>query len=158
MNYFELFEIPQAFAIDVVAIDKKYLELQRKFHPDRFIGKPENERIEAAQKSADVNEGYRILKDSLLRAQYLLKLNGIMVGCEAEDNEKASSELLEEMMELGERMQSSEAYKHEMEKTISTISELFAKGDIKGAAQCYFRAKFLWRLMDNAKKGVSHAA
>lgn len=172
MNYFELFSLPVSFDIPEKELTRSYLNLQRQFHPDRFVNAPENEKLKAAQKSADINEGYKILKDDLLRAQCLLALKGVIVGREKADNIKPSQALLAEMMELGEQFMEcgtqgsvecvQRIYQQEMKRSITEMSAQFAKGDYPAAADLYFRAKFVWRLIDNAKlklKGISsHAA
>ncbi|HEY0847472.1 MAG TPA: co-chaperone HscB, partial [Noviherbaspirillum sp.] len=36
-NHFELFHLPQRFAIDMAELDKAYREVQGQVHPDRFV-------------------------------------------------------------------------------------------------------------------------
>jgi molecular chaperone HscB len=36
-NHFELFHLPQRFAIDSGALDKAYHEVQNRVHPDKFV-------------------------------------------------------------------------------------------------------------------------
>lgn len=76
-NYFELFGLPQCFRFDPARLERAYRKLQSEVHPDRFAaGSAQQQRV-ALQSSARVNEAYRALKDPVLRAQYLLELNGI---------------------------------------------------------------------------------
>ena len=43
MNHFELFDIPVSFFPDTAVVSKKYLMLQKKFHPDFFANSSEAE-------------------------------------------------------------------------------------------------------------------
>jgi molecular chaperone HscB len=98
---FSLFGIAPVFDIDLKQLEAAYFSEQRKFHPDRFIGKSEQERLAAMQRSVDINKAYQVLKEPLSRAQYLLKLQGITVGSE-KDSVKPSQALLVEVMEWRE--------------------------------------------------------
>lgn len=76
MNYFELFSIPASFTIDQASLSEIYRELQKQYHPDKFAMNSDSERLAAMQKSTEINDAYQTLKDSCLRAQYLLLLAG----------------------------------------------------------------------------------
>jgi molecular chaperone HscB len=76
-DYFALFGLPRSYSVDEGALDVAYRKLQSVVHPDRFASAAEPERRRALQASARVNEAYRVLKDPVERAQYLLSLNGI---------------------------------------------------------------------------------
>ena len=53
-----------------------------KSHPDKLLNKTQTERIVALNHSADANQAYATLKDSLLRAKHLLSLNNISIDQE----------------------------------------------------------------------------
>ncbi len=76
-NHFELFGVPERFAVDAEALERRYRALQSEVHPDRYATAGETERRLALQSSARVNEAYRALKDPLARAEYLLSLHGV---------------------------------------------------------------------------------
>jgi molecular chaperone HscB len=40
-NHFELFGLPQTYALDRAKLDAAYRELQNAVHPDRFAAQPE---------------------------------------------------------------------------------------------------------------------
>ncbi|MEQ8955070.1 MAG: Fe-S protein assembly co-chaperone HscB, partial [Gammaproteobacteria bacterium] len=75
-NYFQLFDLNPAFAVDLAVLEQKYHELQNKLHPDRFAGESERERMQAVQLSSYLNEAYNTLRKPLARAAYLLQLRG----------------------------------------------------------------------------------
>ncbi|MHB1092412.1 Fe-S protein assembly co-chaperone HscB [Thiobacillus sp.] len=76
-TYFELFGLPQSYALDRNKLDTAYRELQNTVHPDRFASRPEADQRVAMQWATQVNEAYQTLKHSVSRGVYLLKLQGI---------------------------------------------------------------------------------
>ena len=76
-DYFSLFQLEPAFALDETALERAYHALLAQFHPDRYAGKPGVEQRVAAQLCADINSGYRILSDEVCRAEYLLQQAGV---------------------------------------------------------------------------------
>jgi len=76
-DYFSLFQLEPAFALDETALERAYYALLAQFHPDRYAGKPQVEQRVAAQFCADINSGYRVLSDEVSRAEYLLQQVGV---------------------------------------------------------------------------------
>jgi molecular chaperone HscB len=82
VNYFELFSLPVTFPIDQARLSATYRELQKQYHPDKFVMQNDAERLRAMQKSTEINDAYQTLKNSCLRAQYLLLLDGVDIALE----------------------------------------------------------------------------
>jgi molecular chaperone HscB len=99
-NHFELFGVPERFAVDADALERSYRALQSEIHPDRFAAAAETERRLALQSSARVNEAYRALRDPVGRAQYLLALHGVDALAEADS--ALAPEFLEQQLERRE--------------------------------------------------------
>jgi len=97
-DYYELFGIPRSLNISLDDLQKRYYELSRQLHPDRFMRKPEAERQRALDLSSSLNDANRTLKDPIKRAQYLLKLEGFDIG--EQGSKDVPPELLEEVFEL----------------------------------------------------------
>lgn len=76
-NHFELFGLVPAFSLDPGRLDLAYREIQARIHPDRFAHAGDAERRASMQWTTQVNEAYRTLKSPVLRARYLLELNGV---------------------------------------------------------------------------------
>ena len=76
-NYFELFGMSAGFLVDVPELARRYRELQKVVHPDRFAAAGRVSQRLSLQSATLVNEAYETLKDPLKRAQYLLRLRGI---------------------------------------------------------------------------------
>ena len=75
-NYFELFQLPQAFELDQAALASAYRKVQQQVHPDKFAGTPAAEQRMAVQFAALVNQAFDTLRHSVKRAEYLLSLAG----------------------------------------------------------------------------------
>jgi molecular chaperone HscB len=99
-NHFQLFGMPERFAVDADALERRYRALQSEIHPDRFAAAAETERRLALQSSAQVNEAYRALRNPVDRAQYLLSLHGI--DAMADNGSALSLEFLERQLERRE--------------------------------------------------------
>jgi curved DNA-binding protein CbpA len=67
-DYFAFFHQPRRPWIDLEKLEEKYRELARSTHPDQSA-QPSND-------FAQVNEGYRLLRDPKSRLQHLLELEG----------------------------------------------------------------------------------
>jgi molecular chaperone HscB len=102
-DHFELFGIPVRFEVDTAELDRRYRELHREVHPDRFATAPEAERRVSMQLATRVNEAYQTLKSPLKRAVYILQLRG--VDPKFETNTAMPPEFLMEQMSWRERIE-----------------------------------------------------
>ena len=101
-NDFELFELPQQFALDRAQLDDRWKAMQREAHPDRFAAEGAAAQRVAMQWSVRINEGYQRLKDPLKRAAYLCELRGAPVN--AESNTAMPPAFLMQQMEWRETL------------------------------------------------------
>ena len=106
-NHFELFGLPQVYALDLEHLDRAYLDIQSKIHPDRHALAGDAERRASMQMTMQVNEAYRTLKSPVQRAKYLLELNGIDVGFET--NTVMPTDFLVQQMEIREKLEEAKA-------------------------------------------------
>ncbi len=90
-NHFELFHLPQQFAVDAQALDSAYRDVQNRVHPDKFVNATDAEKRVAMQWATRANEAYQTLKHPQKRAQYLCELNG--VDLQTESNTAIAEEL-----------------------------------------------------------------
>lgn len=100
MNYFQLFQLPAQFEVDLTELGTRYLALQKQFHPDNFASASERDRLLAVQQAANINDGYHSLKQPLLRAEHLLALRGVKIS--AEQRSFTDTAFLMQQMELRE--------------------------------------------------------
>ena len=101
-SYFELFGLPQAFALDTERLDRAYREIQSQVHPDRFAHAGDAERRASLQWTTRVNEAYQALKNPVMRAKHLLELQGVDVAFET--NTQMPSDFLLEQLETREAL------------------------------------------------------
>ena len=74
-NPFALFDLPVAFQVDSALLNERYLALQKSHHPDNFSAASAQEQRLAIQKSAEINDALRILKDPITRADSIIAIN-----------------------------------------------------------------------------------
>ncbi|MDH5484705.1 MAG: Fe-S protein assembly co-chaperone HscB [Gammaproteobacteria bacterium] len=99
-NFFEIFQVPAGFVVDFDKVDPLYRELQKSYHPDRFVSSTDQERRLAIQNASLINQAYQTLKEPVPRAQYLLKLKGMDI--DAETDTTMDAEFLMQQMEFRE--------------------------------------------------------
>ena len=108
-NHFDLFHLPQHFAIDLAALDRAYHEVQNQVHPDKFVSAADAEKRVAMQWATRANEAYQTLKSPFKRAAYLCELNG--VDLQIESNTTMPREFLMQQMEWREALEDAKAAK-----------------------------------------------
>jgi len=151
MNFFTLFNLLEQFDLDLKTLEQRYFELQKEFHPDRVKGKTEPERLLLVRKSADINQGYRTLKNKVSRVEHLLEIKNIFVTREQNNTYKPSQKTLMLQLEFSERIEDEsedkEKIKLEVKELLNNAFNNFNKYYIEGAfeqaASEYFLIKFL---------------
>lgn len=103
-------------------MEKRFYELSREFHPDRFTTSGIEAQRLSLEKMSLLNEAYRTLKDPAERRGYLLKLEGI------ESKSKAPTELAEAWFEAQEDPAALEGFER-------TLNEFRAKTEASISAQ-----------------------
>src|SRR5215831_15119538 len=102
MNYFAIFDLPPKLWIEMSELERKFLQLSWKLHPDNFVNATEQERELSLKRSSELNDAYRTLRDPISRVEYLLAIEGERK--EGEKKQQAPPELLEEVFELNESL------------------------------------------------------
>jgi molecular chaperone HscB len=102
LNYFAIFEMPRKLWIDMSSLERKFLQLSWKLHPDNFVNATDLERELSLKRSSELNDAYRTLRDPVARVEYLLAIEGARK--EGEKKQQAPPELLEEVFELNESL------------------------------------------------------
>jgi len=86
------------YDLDLADLEDRYRDLSRKLHPDRFAKADPRARRASLQRSVQLNEAWRALKDPFRRAEYLLSLAGVSLAKEV------PAPLLMETLELREEL------------------------------------------------------
>ena len=77
---FELFGLPERFALDQAALDSQWKALLRETHPDKFASEGAVAQRVAMQWAVRINEAYQRLKNPLSRGMYLCERRGAPVN------------------------------------------------------------------------------
>ena len=126
-DHYEVLGLPRRYHLDAAELEQRYLALQKETHPDRFAKALPRERLEAVVRNTELNDAYKILKQPIRRAEYLLKLEGIDIGDERPQSTTAATkqlvvdpQLLIEIMELRELL--AEARADENERRVAALA------------------------------------
>lgn len=116
-DYFSVFGLERKLNLDEAALQRDFYRLSREFHPDKFARASAADQQRAMEKSSQLNDAYRALKDPIARTQHLLALEGVKLeeqssaatqAARASGTEKTQvvpPELLEEVFELNMQLQ-----------------------------------------------------
>jgi len=75
-DYFAFFGLPQKLTLSTSDLQTRFYSLSRQFHPDRFARRAPAEQEYALNATAFLNDAYRVLRDPIQRAEYLLAAKG----------------------------------------------------------------------------------
>ncbi len=137
-DHFSFFGLPRKLNLDVAALGREFYGLSRKLHPDLYARASGQEQEWSLEKSSQLNDAYRTLKDPISRTEYLLKLEGVQLEEQskaATDQARATGqekkqvvppELLEEVFELNMQIQELRMSKQMGEADPETIEQLRA--------------------------------
>jgi molecular chaperone HscB len=100
MNYFEVFELKALLGIDLKALERKFHDLSRQYHPDYFTTASADEKSRALRMTALLNDAYRTLRHPTRRVEYLLSIYGLKA-----DGSKVPQALLMEVFEINEQLE-----------------------------------------------------
>jgi molecular chaperone HscB len=98
-DYFTALDLPRKLGIDLSDLERRYHEQSRRFHPDFYQTASVRERRVSLENSALLNKAYRVLRDPLSRAEYLVKLESA-TGTDIPSEPPQA--LFEEILELNE--------------------------------------------------------
>ena len=110
MDFFAFLGLPRKLNLDMGDFEQRYRALSRQFHPDYFYNAAPAERRASLEKSSYLNDAYRTLRNPILRAEYLLKLEGVGQGGSGATAEREGfsravpAGLLEEVFALNEEL------------------------------------------------------
>lgn len=155
-DYFDLLGLPRRWQVDRNALERSYLERSQKVHPDGFVGQSSATQRAAVEASSRLNAAYRVLRDPIARAEYLVKLGGIDLDSSdpVTGSPQPSQEFLIRMIELRERLgeEDGAAIHDEIEaRAEQAVDEAIAaldRGDIKVAARELVARRYYQRFLD----------
>ena len=103
-DHFAVFGLPRTLNLDEAELEQDFFALSRRFHPDFFVTKSADQQILSLKKTSALNNAYRVLKNKISRAEYLIELEtGVAFG-ESGEAKQVPTELLSDVMEIRERI------------------------------------------------------
>jgi molecular chaperone HscB len=157
MNYFELYNLPEQFELDLVKLKQHYQTLQKLTHPDRFASASEQQKRMYLTKNSQVNDAYSVLKSPISRGEHLLELRGLELA--NEQDTVGDVEFLMEQMEWREALDDADSVEaleklladnqqvlEQQEKTIAVLLLNNNEQDNHTAAQELRKMKFMIKL------------
>ena len=118
-NYFELFNLPEKFQIDLEMLQENYRAIQKEIHPDRFATSSENEKVQSMIKSTQANDAFQTLKSPIKRAKYILSLH------KSVEKITLPPDFLMQQMEWEEHFETIEKNSSELTEFKSTINKKY---------------------------------
>jgi len=127
INYFELFEIPVSYDVDLNQVQHRYRDLQKAVHPDKYANSSSQERRISMQQTSFINQALHTLKHPVERAVYLLQLKGVDFAMDNQTTMDAA--FLMEQMEMREKLEIVD----EQDDPIAELDRMLA--DVKKSVQ-----------------------
>lgn len=144
LNPFEILNLEPSYSLDLDVLESQYFATQKKTHPDQFSQGNEKEKAIALNKSTAVNQAYLLLKDPLLRAEYLLKQAGI----ELYSNDPI---FLEQIMAWNESLSQGENLRQELKmkekQLLDTLEGAFAFKEYEKASHALYQLAYIKKLL-----------
>ncbi len=106
-NPFSTLGLAPQFALDRKLLDAAYRQLSKSLHPDRHVEAAAAQRRRVLASAIDVGDAYRLLKDPLRRAKWLIERAAQLAGQQAsviQQLERADPEFLMDIMEQREAL------------------------------------------------------
>lgn len=155
MNYFDLFGLPVTLKVDRSSLTKKYVELQKRYHPDFYTQETEAEQQAALEASSNINKALKVLQNQDETIKYVLQQKGLL---EEEEKYTLPPEFLMEMMELNEELSDDSAaavaaFEASIYNDVKDIIENYTDDtasahDLLKVKDYYFKKKYLQRILD----------
>jgi molecular chaperone HscB len=158
-DHFAVLGVARRYEVDLGEVEARYKELSRKVHPDRFAKADPRARRASLQRTVQLNEAWRTLKDPVRRAEYLLSLGGMKVA--SEEDRTVPPALLMETLERREELAEArlggddakvrrlgEATRARVAEIMRAIAAGFEAGQLEEVAQALVALRYERRFLD----------
>lgn len=146
---FQILNLEKSYSLDLTVLEKHYFAEQKKSHPDQFSQADEEKKADALKKSTALNQAYLILKNPLLRAEYLLEEAGI---------EKLAHDpsFLGKVMTWNERLERGEEltseFRDEEVILLKTLDKAFSDKDYEKARMAVYSLTYVQQLIKRGRR------
>jgi molecular chaperone HscB len=166
MNYFDFYEIPEAFNVDEALVKKKFYQLSKQYHPDFYANEGDEKQQEILELSTLNNKAYQTLLNPAKRLEYVLRLHNLVAeGAKPQ----LPSGFLMEMMDINERLMEADdaqqlaaitgevlAVEGDMNEKLESLTAAYEQLDdtakesrLIAIADIYYRQKYLLRIKES---------
>jgi molecular chaperone HscB len=155
-DHFELFGLERRWRVDRDAVERRYLELSQQHHHDHAVGQSTAAQRAAMEQSSRINAAYRVLRDPVQRAEYLIKLGG--VDLDSSDPQTGAphptQEFLIEMIDLRERLADGQAeqlrddVEARADAALDAAIAALDRGEVRPAAEQLVARRYFQRFLD----------
>jgi molecular chaperone HscB len=169
VDHFARLGLAPGVAIDRDALEQAYLDRASRAHPDRVVGASSDIRRAAMEDSAAINIAYRVLRDPVARAEYLVALAG--VDLDSNDRQTGaphpSQAFLIEMIERREALEDASpdqlatlraGVEAELDACFDAALAALEAGDTAKAALALVHRRYLQRFIDEIDARAESAA
>lgn len=161
-DHFAVLGLPRQYRVARDELEQRYLERAQAVHPDRFAHADTAVQRAIMERSAAVNESYRVLRDPVRRAEYLVKLGGIDLDSSdpAHGAPAMGTDFLVDMIERRETLEAARAsgasalaslcrrIEDEAEDVFERALADIEAGRTRAAARLLVERRYLQRLLD----------
>ena len=156
-NYFELFEVPISYDVDLDQVQHRYRDLQKAVHPDKYANASSHERRMSMQHTSLINQALHTLKHPVERAMYLLQLKGVDFAMDNQTTMDAAflmgqiemREKLETIREHNEPLTELDAMsagvKLNMKNMADEFKRAYASSELDDAKEAVRKLQFLYK-------------
>ena len=152
---FSCFELKDAYQIDLEHLKKRYLFLQRKLHPDRFVLASGEEKELSARYTARLNWAYRILNNSFSRADYLLSNIDADISLEDLQDQMMRQEKIEQLSTTEDLKRFYKNTQQEENALKDKLSIAFNEKDMLTAKKYLIQIKYFKKLSIGIEKKIN---
>lgn len=164
LDHFARLGLEREYGISRDGLETAYLDLSRRFHPDRFASGETHVRRVAMEHASLINEAYRTLRDPIRRAEYLVRLAGVDLDSSDPSSgaPRPDQAFLLDMLERRERLDSLRAnpdaldalrdeVEVEAEAALDRAITALETADVAAAAFALMSRRYLARYLDEVE-------
>jgi len=162
IDHFTRLDVKRSYEVGEKILELAYFSKQRMLHPDLYIRKSDQEKKYSMGHAVDLNEAYETLKSPLKRAEYILKIEGIIVNQDNSTSLKPSQAMLMESLEMREELENADSSEqirtlivHAIDDRMAVIDDIknqFAQGKLDDAAQSTIKLRYMEKYIEEIKK------
>jgi len=173
VNYFEFFGLPVSFQVDEAALQRRFYQNSRQYHPDFHTQADAGEQERMLELTTLNNQAWKTLSDPDRRIRYVLEIKGLLGDETAQP--PLPQDFLMEMMDINEglmelefdfdtdryaaTLQALESLENELETGIRPLLAAWTEADgteeqLLRVRDFFLKKRYLLRIRENLSKFV----